>query len=441
MQRSILITGSFCLALAAWAQPVLLPSIGIGLQPSSADQICTLPFETPPLESNGRPAGENAADFSLYDLQGDQFNLEEALLEGKPVLMIAGSYTCPVFRNKMPLINQIQQTYGDQLTTVVVYTAEAHPDQDISPYFGAVNTHEANFAEGILYQQPTTYGQRLSIAADMLAAMTIEVPVFIDGPCNEWWNYYGPAPNISYLIGTGGDIVSRHTWFDKYPQDILCDIDQLLDIPNDCSETFGGQFSMEWLSNDTAYGPSGTTITVNTRILNPTMDPVLVEIHRLENNMPMGWNSSICADICYLPQIDFAETVVPAGGQQDLHYYFYSSGDPAHGHARVGVRNAEDVDNGYIMNFHAFSSVPTSIGEGTLFQPFAVWPNPASEMIQLRVPFDHYRITINDIHGRLVLETAAQATVDVSGLPQGIYIITCWKEGMMISQPARIQIL
>ena len=70
--------------------------------------------------------------------------------------MIGSSYTCPVFRNKLPVINDVVATYGAQLTTIIVYTPEAHPYLDVSPYFGAVNTHQANISSGILYEQPET---------------------------------------------------------------------------------------------------------------------------------------------------------------------------------------------------------------------------------------------------------------------------------------------
>lgn len=437
--RSFLLAVNFIAALSVHAQPVLLPSIGLDLQPSSSDQICTLPFQTPPIETNGRPAGENAADFSLYDLQGDQFNLEEALLQGKPVLMIAGSYTCPVFRNKIPLINEIQATYADQLTTVIVYTAEAHPDIDISPYYGAVNTHAANFAEGILYMQPTTYGERSTVAADMLDAMPIDVPILIDGPCNEWWNYYGPAPNIAYLIDVNGMIFSRHGWLDKFPQDINCDIDSLLGMPADCVQELGGSFGVEWLTNDTMYGDIGTTITVTTRIINPSQYPVLVEVHRLENNMPDGWSSSLCLDVCYLPDVDYTEIIVQPNSQQDFHYYFYTSEVSEHGHARVGLRNAEDFSNGHMLNFHGFSTGTVSIND---LDPQAgmlmAWPNPATGSIQLQTNASYDRLVLRDVQGRIVWITGKAHQIDVSNLADGLYSIQAFQGSSAVTRSVRI---
>ena len=167
---------AFGLCAAVMAQPALLPSIGIGALPADSDPICPLPFQTPPITSCGRPEGEQAADFTLFDVDGNAFNLESALLQGKPVLVISSSYTCPVFRNKVPVINDVVATYGSQITTIVVYTPEAHPYLDISPYFGAVNTGQENINAGILYEQPETYGERKAVLQELLDSMQIVRP-------------------------------------------------------------------------------------------------------------------------------------------------------------------------------------------------------------------------------------------------------------------------
>ena len=62
----------------------------------------------------------------------------------------------------------------------------------------------------------------------MLNAMTIDVPVLIDGPCNEYWTNMAYAPNNAYLINTDGSVYVKHGWFHKAPKDILADIDNLL---------------------------------------------------------------------------------------------------------------------------------------------------------------------------------------------------------------------
>lgn len=391
--------------------------------------ICTLPDGTPPFTEVGKFPGDTAAAFTLYGIDGSVFDLGTALLQ-KPVLMIAGSYTCPKYRNSLPVINEVQSLFGDQLTTVVVYTAEAHPIIDDSPYSGNVNPHAANIAAGILYEQPSTYGERIEVVQDMLDSMDHAVPVVIDGACNEWWQYYGPAPNIAYLIGMDGVIVARHTWFDQYPQDIVCDIEALLGLPStDCIETLGGQFTMQWLTNDTIYGDPTSTITISTRIDNTGALPVLVEVHRLENNLPAGWSSALCLDVCHTPDISYAEVLVPAGSSQDFHFYFYPENIPGYGHARIGVRNAEDNSNSYMLELHGFGMPLNSIPEFSLPAPL-LWPVPAVDLIHVPSDLDWDRAVIIDGSGRTIM-TRSRGTITVSDLNPGVY----WLQLFMAEQP------
>ena len=93
----------------------------------------------------------------------------------------------------MALINNIKTERSDELTVLVVYTVEAHPMGDISPYYGFENTGEQNFEDGVLEPQAVTYGQRVEQAAVMKDALGLQTRVLIDGPCNEWWTANGQA--------------------------------------------------------------------------------------------------------------------------------------------------------------------------------------------------------------------------------------------------------
>lgn len=75
---------------------------------------------------------------------------------GKPVLLVGGNYTCPVYRRKIQDINDMCNFYGGQLQVYVVYGVEAHPVIDVSPYSGKVWTTSANQTEGVLFEQPKT---------------------------------------------------------------------------------------------------------------------------------------------------------------------------------------------------------------------------------------------------------------------------------------------
>lgn len=423
------------LCAAVIAQPTLLPSIGIGALPADSDPICTLPNQTPSITSCGRPEGEQAADFTLYDKDGNAFNLEDALLLGKPVLMISSSYTCPVFRNKVPVINDVVSLYGSLLTTIIVYTPEAHPYLDISPYFGAVNTGQANIDAGILYEQPETYGERKAVLQDMLGNMQIDAPIYLDGPCNNWWNYYGPQPNNAYLISTDGRIFRHHDWLHKTPDNIYCDIDSLLGLPTDCGQSFGGNFTVQMISNDTIWGDAGTTITGHATLTNTTNEDCLVRIVKLQMNLPAGWQTSLCADVCYLPDVDTALVELPASSTMDFYYYFYTT-VAGTGYTRIGFRNESNNNNNFQRNFWAVAGEANGLVESLAPPVLLVAPNPATESISVSGGARIDGLRLLDAQGREVLRSKG-TSADVSSLAIGAYSVQPMWRGYPVGKPLR----
>ena len=209
----------------------LKPSIGLVNLPADASTICAIPTYTGSFTTSGYMAGDTIPHFQLYDKNGTGMDVLTVLQTGKPLLLIAGAYTCPVFRQKIVRINQVAATYSNQINIYVVYVVEAHPvTPDVSPYSGGVWTTSENQTEGILYAQPTTYGVKKQMVNNMLAnnLYTLSVPVLIDGPCNAWWLNFGPAPNNAYLIWPNGVIYKKHGWFDKAPENIMTDINSML---------------------------------------------------------------------------------------------------------------------------------------------------------------------------------------------------------------------
>lgn len=426
--RSLLLLLTFAARLGTAAQPTLLPSLNTGILPADSDPICTLPAQTPPINTCGRPENEQAADFTLFDINGSAFNLEDALLQGKPVLVISSSYTCPVFRNKLPKINQLVADYASQLTTVIIYTPEAHPTVDISPYFGAVNTGQTNIDAGILYEQPETYGERRAVLQEMLDSLQIDAPVYLDGPCNEWWDYYGPQPNNAYLIDLNGTIHTHHDWFDKLPDDIDCDIEDLLSLPptGDCGgSTFGGNFNVQWVSNDTVYGTGGTTITAHMKLFNTSStDDVLVRVVKLQNNLPAGWQTSLCLDVCYLPDVDTAIVPIAAGDTLNFYYYFYSAPGNAIGYTRVGMRNENNFSNGFMRDVWGVSEGSVGIDEAISIAPLLIAPNPATDRLTVMGAGPNDAFELQDMAGKIAMRFIGPQA-DVNALAPGSYVLHC----------------
>lgn len=338
-----------------------------GDPPADDAPICPIPMATDHdqgFDDVGLAAGIAAPDFTLFDLAGTRMNLYETLAEGKPVLLVNGSYTCPVFRGKIPTINRVQQEYGERIAVFVIYTVEAHPVIDTSVYFGRPNTGSANQREGILYRQPTTYGERKEVVGDLLATDPIDVPVLIDGPCNDWWTTWGYAPNNAYLIDTTGVITAKHGWFDRSPHDVDDDIRGLLGEEVEEDDTlFGDRFDFELTSTRVVTGQPGEVIYLNGVISNPGSRPVVIDIIRREDRKPEGWETALCVDVCYASWVDSIQVVVEPGEVQDFTFYFYTGTTADTGRATVTLRNAANRENRYRESIGGITSEISSVEE------------------------------------------------------------------------------
>ncbi|MBL7827430.1 MAG: T9SS type A sorting domain-containing protein [Saprospiraceae bacterium] len=436
---SIIFTGLFH---AAQAQSQLKPFIGVDSLPISSDPVCPVPLYLGDFEDSGLFEGDTVPDFQLFTPEGEVFHLADMLTFGKPVLLVNGNFTCPVFRGKVPALNQLVSEYGNEVIIRVVYTVEAHPDIDISPYFGYVNTGSPNVNAGILYRQPTTYGERLAIINDMTSEIDIDAPILVDGPCNEWWSTFGPAPNNAYLINPQGIVVAKHAWFNRSPDDMSCDIDKYFNPTANCGGTGGspGSFTFNFLTDTIAYGAPGDALYVEAELKNPSNNPVNIEIKRMVENIPDQWTTSMCIDICYSTAVDYTTIQIPAGGSQLFIMDFFTGIDEGLGIVQIGFRNLDNDNNRYVRRMWA-STVLTSNTSEIADLSKVVFPNPANESCQLTLPEawlldGSIELNLTDLNGRLIrreLSASPTTTLLRNGLNPGLYFmqVTHPKNGLL----------
>ena len=409
--RCALATAFTFSTLLIFAQPVLLPSIGVGQLPDDADTVCGYPMPVSPdmtFDSYSYQNGETIADFTLYDLNGDSVNMANLLSFDKAVVIVGLNYTCPYVRNKVSIYNDIQTTYGNQVTIIGIYHLEAHPDDDFSPNSGTFGNVAANVNAGIVVDQHNTYADRKAAAQDLITNEGLNIPVYLDGPCNEWWSNFGPGPATGYIIKPDGTVFVRHGWFDKFANghDIYCDLDSLFGVT--CTGTSPtGQFTMALTTNDTVYGLPGATIDVEADLINTSGADVLIEIERDQNNLDVNWESAICADVCLNPLTDLYTFLLPDGETQHFWMHFYS--DPAlegEGHTKMVFRNTNDFSNQYVYDFHAFSDTTfvTNVRETVRQTRVTAYPNPftTSILISTGNPTLISAIRLYNIEGALV---------------------------------------
>ncbi|MBK8956773.1 MAG: T9SS type A sorting domain-containing protein [Saprospiraceae bacterium] len=406
-------------------QAFLKPFIGLTSRPLFSDSICEIQNYLGNFENSGYRYLDTAHDFQLYDINGGYFRLSEMLDKGKPVLLISSSYTCPVFRGKIPEINELFAQFKDQIEIVVVYTVEAHPDKDISPYFGRVNTGQQNIGAGILYRQPATYGERKRIIEDMLLAHKIDAKILIDGPCNEWWYHYGPAPNNATLVDTDGRIKIKHAWFDRDPDDIFCDVQKFLDPQSVCDSVGTGisTFSFQMKTDSVVKAEVNGVSYVSGTLKNTGNNKVRIEIQRLLNDLPAGWSSSMCLDVCYPADVDSTQISLEPGQEMEFIIDIFTGPDPGTARLRMGMRNVDDPTNRSSFRITVQSEEPTALEEDVVAD-VKVFLVPAEEILRIRTnQYDAYQL-LND-RGQIIRSSWFQeiATIDRKGLSNGMYIL------------------
>ena len=415
-----------------------LPGLVIGLNstPYDSDTACYFTPYTGSFNTTGYQAGDTVNDFTLFSINGDTLNLRRELEKGKPVVLISSSYTCPVFRGKVPAINSLIDIYSDSVSIFIIYTIEAHPNIDISPYFGFVNTGQQNINEGILYRLATNYSDRKYVVNRMDSGMTINAPVFIDGPCDPWLRHFGPAPNNAYLITPQGIVYSKHAWYNKAPQNMAHDIDSLFGITGGGGGgQYTGTFDFQLLGDSVVYGIAGETLYGHGQFVNNSNDTAVIRAIRRVESVPVGWGSSICIDVCYSPDTDTALFYLPPADTQSYTMYFYTTTTPGNGMIRMLFENANVQNNCFAQRFYASTSL-TNVNElNEIPNEYSLsqnYPNPfnPSTKITFNIPVSgNISFKIYDIIGREVktlvndFRNAGTYNVEFNGadLSSGVY--------------------
>jgi hypothetical protein len=414
------------LILSHFTNAQLLPSIGLISKPGDATSLCKEPYYLGSYYTSGYQQGDTVPDFKLYSLNGDSLQLSQALSGGKPVLLVSGSLTCPVFRSKVPFINQVMATYSNNIAVYVIYCIEAHPT-DTSVYFGYPNVTSQNTSAGILVPNPTTYGQRKALVDSLNYRVNLNAPVFIDGPCNQWWKKFGPAPNNSYLIGTNGVVMNKHGWFHKNPDNIFCDFDSIFSVNSgSCisTPTAPGNFSLTLL-NDTAYGGPGKTLYDYVDIVNSSTVAVNIKIKKIQSDLPAGWQTAFCADVCYSTADDSVEVQIAANSTINFSLDFFTDMITDTGSVRVGFKNLDKSSNSFSLWLHAITSSPDiSVRDlPELIFPFSLYPNPCVDRIHLKTEEKEFVLKVHTVTGNMIFSSKNTPVIETQEWPADIYFL------------------
>ena len=135
--------------------------------------------------------GDRVPDFDLPTLSGGRF-LSTDLGETGPVLLIFGSYTCPVTENAAPGLNELHRRFGERVRFVMVDVREAHPGKAVP--------------------QPQTSDEKMAHAQLLRDLHGFEFEVAVDDIDGALHRALSPKPNSAYVLDKDGTILFRAQW-------------------------------------------------------------------------------------------------------------------------------------------------------------------------------------------------------------------------------------
>ena len=134
--------------------------------------------------------GERLPQIDLPTAEGGRFRTSEAT--GRPVLLVTGSYTCPMTASSNPLLKDLHDRFGDRIDFVMLYVREAHP--------------------GELKDQARTAEQKRERARTLQERDGLPWTIAVDDPNGSTHRRFDEKPNAAYLTDRNGTIVYRSLW-------------------------------------------------------------------------------------------------------------------------------------------------------------------------------------------------------------------------------------
>lgn len=173
----------------------------------------TMAEATTRFTENGVQPGQRLPPLSLVDLTGHPADLA-SLQQGKPLVLVTCSLTCNVARRQQAAVTQLRERLGERAVVLMVYTIDAHPAVDASPYSGEPWVPPANETDGVLVRQPTNLDERRRLANRYAKDWAAGTGVVVDTMDDASWKALGRAPNLGLVVDRDGVVRARCGWLD-----------------------------------------------------------------------------------------------------------------------------------------------------------------------------------------------------------------------------------
>jgi len=145
--------------------------------------------------------------------------------------------------------------------------------------------------------------------------------------------------------------------------------------------------------NTFLYATPGTEIVFDIEVTNLTAMDQTVFIVRSINNLPVGWTSALCFDLCFSSEVDsiattldFGSTPLAAGETRIVQLHFITNNNIATGHVELQAGTFRSPEDRIALDFTATTDPAVSVNDGTVLNSYSLsqnYPNPFNPSTQI----------------------------------------------------------
>jgi type I thyroxine 5'-deiodinase len=118
--------------------------------------------------------------------------------QGKPTVLVFGSYSCPNFRKAAPALNDLAQSLGKQVTFLQVYIREAHSTEQ---WQSTINEREQ-----VTLAPVASATQKQEYAMMCQRKLHLRFPAVVDGMDDAAEKAYQAWPSRVYVLSADGHV-------------------------------------------------------------------------------------------------------------------------------------------------------------------------------------------------------------------------------------------
>ncbi len=138
--------------------------------------------------SDALKPGQAFPDRILVRSDGEEISLRR-LADGRPLVLVVGSVTCPLTISTLPTFSEMNRLYGDRVAFAFIYTREAHPGEHIG--------------------QPATLSEKVEHARLLKELHGVDWPVLVDDLDGTLHQTLDTKQNSVHIVDANGRIVFR----------------------------------------------------------------------------------------------------------------------------------------------------------------------------------------------------------------------------------------